>query len=192
MCVGGLERGFRRSGSFEPRVSRWCASVTGSYVVRAGWRCPRPRPRSRTPAGRALYVAQAYEEKCKSLLRFGHLVESMHADPEAGLEELFRTVPRGQMLKNTLDQLAEILPSAADHAQVLQKAREARNYIAHEGVRFSVHDSRASDLLKCLSGLRAQVQLLASGDNLVSAWLFELEEPYEPSGEQWSVLCDDG
>jgi hypothetical protein len=129
--------------------------------------------------GRALYVAQAYEEKCKTLLRFGHLVEGIQADPVAGLDDLIRALPKDRMLKETLDRLAHILPSAAEHAQVLQKAREARNFIAHEGVRFSIDDSQASDLLDRLRGLRAQVQLLASGDNLVSAWLFNVEEPYE-------------
>ncbi|MEV0286305.1 hypothetical protein AB0H36_19510 [Kribbella sp. NPDC050820] len=90
--------------------------------------------------GRALYVAQAYEDKCEALLRFGHLAAGSQADPVAKLDDLIRALPRDRMLKERSRNLAQVLPSAAEHAQVLQKAREARNFIAHEGGRFSIDD----------------------------------------------------
>lgn len=130
--------------------------------------------------GRALYVAQAFEEKCRSLLRFGYLVEAVEADPVARLEELVESVPKDRRLKTTLDEIARLLPEAQQQADVVSLAREARNYIAHEGLRFGIHDERSLDLEDRLGELRRQVQLLAGGDNLVSAWSFSLHERDQP------------
>jgi hypothetical protein len=131
-------------------------------------------------AGRALYIAQAFEDKCRSLLRFGYLIDGLSADPVARLEELIAAVPKDRQLKPTLDELIRIFPEAREHGEVLSRARQARNYIAHEGVLFSIHDERAAGLGKRLSELQRQVHLLASGDNLVSAWSFQLHERKQP------------
>ncbi|MGY2079716.1 hypothetical protein [Modestobacter sp. SYSU DS0657] len=127
--------------------------------------------------GRALYVAQAFEDKCRSLLRFGHLVDALQADPVAKLEELIGSVPRDRLLKPTLVELARLFPEVGEHEAVLTRAREARNYIAHEGLRFSIHDERAAGLKARLPELHQHVEHLATGDNLVSALSFRLHEP---------------
>ena len=130
--------------------------------------------------GRALYLAQAFEDKCRSLLRFAYLIEALDADPVARLEELVESVPKDRLLKSTLDELARLHPEAQKQTDVLSQAREARNYIAHEGLRFGIHDERAFGLVDRLGELRRQVQLLANGDNLVSTWSFRLHERDQP------------
>jgi len=129
--------------------------------------------------GRALYVAQAFEEKCRSLLRFAYLVEAVDADPVAQLTELIASIPNDRMLKQTLDELDRLHPDARRQPNALARAREARNYVAHEGLRFGIHDERAFGLVEQLGNLRRHVKELATGDNLVSTWSFRLHEPRE-------------
>ena len=131
--------------------------------------------------GRGLYVAQAFEEKCLSLLRFAYLIEALDSDPVARLEELIESVPKDRLLKRTLDELARLHPAAKNQTEALSQAREARNYIAHEGLRFGIHDMGAFGLVDSLVELRRQVQLLATGDNLVSTWSFWLHERNQPT-----------
>lgn len=129
---------------------------------------------------RAMYVAQAFEEKCRSLLRIGHIVAGIESDPIAGLEDLVERVPKDKLLGPTLTDLASVWPDAAQHHVVLSSAREARNYIAHESMRFGIH-SRWDNPFERMSELRRMVRMLAHGDNLVSTWWFYIEERHQPT-----------
>lgn len=126
--------------------------------------------------GRALYIAQAFEEKCRSLLRFGYLSEGLESDPIASLEDLIAAVPEDRLLGPTLQNLASLLPEAAEYRENLSSAREARNFIAHDSMRFGIHTSDGQDLAQRMAELRQMVRLLADGDNLVSTWTFQLHE----------------
>jgi hypothetical protein len=137
-------------------------------------------------AGRALYVAQAFEQKCRSLLRFGHLVEYLDADPIERLEELIARVPADTQLGPTLRRLAELLPEASANREVLSSAREARNFIAHESVQFGLHTLDWRELAIRMLDLRREVGILAVGDNLVSTWTFQLHERGEPT-PKWLI-----
>lgn len=128
--------------------------------------------------GRAMYVAQAFEEKCRSLLRMGHIVAGIESDPVAKLEDLVACVPDDKMLGATLIDLATVWPDAGEHQAVLSAAREARNYIAHESLRFGIH-SRWESLGERMFELRRMVRALADGDNLVSTWWFFIEERHQ-------------
>lgn len=99
--------------------------------------------------GRAMCVAQAFEEKCRSLLRVGHIVAGIDSDPIAGLEDLVERVPKDKLLGPTLIDLASVWPDAAQHQAVLSSARGARNYIAHESMRFGIHSRWDSLLSEC-------------------------------------------
>lgn len=131
--------------------------------------------------GRALYVAQAFEEKCRSLLRFGHLTKGAEADPIASLEDLIARLPADQLLGGTLTSLASLLPAAHKHGETLTAARGARNYIAHESLHFDLHSTSREGLMERMDALRQQVRVLAEGDNLISTWLFHVEERDEPA-----------
>lgn len=158
------------------------AAVRGRNLTRMAWTLhnqPIRNPwadKALLTGGRALYVAQAFERKCQSLVRFGFLVEGLEADPVARLEELISQVPGDTQLGPTLRRLSDLMPEARGHEEVLSAARIARNYIAHEGVSFSIHSEKWSDLTEQMLTLRRMVTTLAAGDNLVSAWSFGLHE----------------
>ncbi|WP_035838825.1 hypothetical protein [Kitasatospora azatica] len=133
-------------------------------------------------AGRALYLANAFESKCKYLLRIGNLVEAVGSDPVLGLQDAIAALPADKMLGPTLRALGDHLSWARTwDTDVLDKAREARNFIAHEGA--DVGDICFSDrrqILAHASRLRDAVTDLTRGDNIVSLWVFGTEEPHEP------------
>lgn len=131
--------------------------------------------------GRALYVAQAFEGKCRSLLRFGYLAQGVGSDPIASLEDLIARLPRDQLLGPTLTSLASLLPEAHEHREVLSSAREARNYIAHESVLFGIHSQGWEELAERMAELRRQVRILVDGDNLVSTWSHHFHERGQPT-----------
>ena len=129
--------------------------------------------------GRALYLSNAFEVKCKGVLRVANMVERIEGDPVLTLQELIADLPADKMLGATLKDLAarqQLLSSS--ETELLSKAREARNFIAHEGASLGPAWSADSNvILRQATQLRAAVADLAAGDNLVSTWAFAIEEP---------------
>lgn len=134
--------------------------------------------------GRATYVAGRFERKCKFVLRIVKLVDTMHpdkaADPVMGLEEAIARLPKDQLLGRTLEQLTSQMPAKQSEDGLLRGAREARNFIAHEGANFGVHSPVGTWLVEHLDKLHDEVRNLAAGDNLISLWAFGIEEPRQP------------
>ena len=131
-------------------------------------------------AGRALHLSNVFETKCTFVLRIGRMVESFQSDPVLTLQEVIDGLPPDKMLGATLKDLAtrERLVSPADK-EVLSEAREARNFIAHEGAILGpVSSARSEAILAQAVRLREAVMNLAAGDNLVSRWIFSIEEPH--------------
>ncbi|WP_106976724.1 hypothetical protein [Streptomyces sp. NRRL B-24484] len=134
-------------------------------------------------AGRALHLANSFESKCKYLLRIGNLVEAFEADPVLALQDAITTLPADKMLGPTLRDLGNRLSHARSwDIDVLDKAREARNFIAHEGANVGdICYADARRILAQVSRLRDAVTDLAQGDNIVSLWVFGTDEPREPA-----------
>ena len=162
--------------------------------------------------GRALYMAAHFEDKGKYLLRVAGMAEAADADPVASLEDLIAGAAKDRRLVDTLRRLERRGPVSAADAARLHAARLARNFIAHEGARFSIHERPGGTLREAVAGmrtydlgrlrihleaLRTSVQDLSRGDNMVSTWCFDVEEggktdrpvelidSYEASVECW-------
>lgn len=134
-------------------------------------------------AGRALHLANAFEVKCSHVLRMANMAAVSEDDPVAALEEVISRVPADKMLAGTLHDLARHFtnPNTAD-IDALNKARLARNFIAHEGAGFGYISSIGRrELLKHAVRLRDAVADLARGDNVISLWCFHINEPREPA-----------
>ncbi len=131
--------------------------------------------------GRALYISNAFEDKCRYVLRMINLVEKIRSDPVLELEEAIAQAPKDTMLDPTLQSVGQLLPVAGEQAEVLAGARRARNYIAHEGGLFSIHSEANADLCERLELLRRAVRDLAVGDNLMSGWMFQITDWKEPA-----------
>jgi hypothetical protein len=129
--------------------------------------------------GRALYISNAFEDKCRYVLRMINLIEKINGDPVLKLEEAIAQDPKDKMLDPTLQRLGQLLPVAGEQAEVLAAARRARNYIAHEGGLFSIHSESNAHLCERLEQLRRAVRDLAAGDNLMSGWTFGINNPQE-------------
>jgi hypothetical protein len=133
-------------------------------------------------AGRALHLANSFESKCQYVLRMAHFAETAQADPVLSLQEIIATLPPDKMLGGTLRDLSNTqLGSRSSDFDLLDRARKARNLIAHEGASVgAVWSARRDGILEHTVRLRAAVSDLASGDNVVSQWCFHLDEPSDP------------
>jgi hypothetical protein len=55
--------------------------------------------------GRALYISNAFEDKCRYVLRMINLIDKINGDPVLKLEEAIAQVPKDKMLDPTLQRL---------------------------------------------------------------------------------------
>ncbi|WP_432009251.1 hypothetical protein [Streptomyces bacillaris] len=142
--------------------------------------------------GRALHLANAYENKCQYVLRVGNMVTAGQADPVLTLDELIASTPMDQMLGGTLHSLANHPVGVTMDMDILHKAREARNFIAHEGASIGyIWYARPESILQHTVKLRTAVGDLAAGDNLISQWCHGLEEPHASQPTEWIATYPD-
>ncbi|MFE6852956.1 hypothetical protein ACFVDH_19450 [Streptomyces sp. NPDC057674] len=143
-------------------------------------------------AGRALHLASAYENKCQYVLRMGHLATAIQTEPVLTLDELIAATPADKMLGGTLHCLASHPMGVTMDMDILHKAREARNFIAHEGASIGYSwSARRESILEHAVKLRAAVADLAAGDNLISQWCYGLEEPDASQPTDWIAAYPD-
>lgn len=142
--------------------------------------------------GRALHLANAYENKCQYVLRVGNMVTASQADPVLTLDELIASTPVDQMLGGTLHSLGNHPMGVTMDMDILHKAREARNFIAHEGASIGyIWYARPESILQHTVKLRTAVGDLAAGDNLISQWCHGLEEPHASQPTDWIAAYPD-
>jgi hypothetical protein len=128
-------------------------------------------------AGKALYLANAFESKCRFVLRVANLESFLETHPGAGLDDAIASLAREKLLYPTIEELKSFPIVKEDEADVLDKARDARNFIAHEGAGFGdVFSTTESHVREHFHRLRKAVVDLARGDNIVSRWVYEIEE----------------
>lgn len=144
--------------------------------------------------GRATYIAQNFENNCKDLrkgLRFGkQLMGLVDVEPDRVREALDEIVDeladrRFTVLGNAVKQLVEDHPDvfSTDAKSILLAAKEARNWIAHEGARFNIRRPDPSDAVDCLRELLPNVRALAVADELVARVKWETEESNDPEAD---------
>ncbi|MET9701162.1 hypothetical protein ABZY31_30190 [Streptomyces sp. NPDC006529] len=141
-------------------------------------------------AGRALHLANAFENKCQYVLRIANLASAFDEDPALTLDEAIAAAPSDKMLGQTLHLLVDRFqtPVPEEAVGLLNKARAARNFIAHEGASLGssyIWVARADTLIRHAVALRAAVQALSLGDCIVSRWVSEIEEPNVPAPRSW-------
>jgi hypothetical protein len=127
--------------------------------------------------GKALYVATAFEWKCRYVLRVAKAVHHyQETNDGAAMLALLQTA-KDKMLAPTLGELQRFPIVEPDDVQVLERAKDARNFIAHEGAGIGpVATASARTISEQTKRLRCEVANLVAGDNIVSAWIYEIEE----------------
>ena len=124
-------------------------------------------------AGKALYIANVFEEKCRFVLRIANLESFVLNKPEASLVEGIAALAKDKMLHSTLIDLSKFPQVKPADLAALEKAKDGRNFIAHEGALIGrVWDARRRDIEEHIEKLRKAVRALAEGDNVVSGWVF--------------------
>jgi hypothetical protein len=141
-------------------------------------------------AGKALYLANQFEVKCKFVLTVAYAEEALK-NPDSVLalqEELMRgyLATKLSQRNNKPKQLGRILqdpgtvpPGTSEgESEALEKAREARNHIAHEtaGAIGDLEGRSVEHMLTALRRLHAEVIDLAKGDYVVSAWAHQITD----------------
>ncbi len=128
-------------------------------------------------AGKALYIANAFESKCRFVLKIAQLESYIEGRPEATLPDAIASLSKEKLLGPTIATLKLFPEVTSGEVALLEKARDARNFIAHEGAAFGyVFHVKEKHLREHLSKLRVAVSQLAQGDNVVSRWVYEIEE----------------
>ncbi len=149
-----------------------------------GWSLSHLPPREPTlvdaalmAAGKALYISNAFESKCRYVLRIAELESYIESHPEATLPDAIASLSKEKLLGPTIATLKLFPVVTSDEVSLLEKARDARNFIAHEGAAFGyVFSVREKHIREHLSKLRVAVSQLAQGDDVVSRWVYEIEE----------------
>lgn len=127
--------------------------------------------------GRALYIAVEFESKCRHVLRIGRIVEHYEATGDSSAAFALVRSMKDKTLGPTISQLAHFTIAEGDEIAILERAKDARNYIAHEVAQLGMlSEIRPQSIHDALSRLRDEVTHLAAGDNIVSRWLYEIGE----------------
>jgi len=128
--------------------------------------------------GKALYLANALESKCRGILPIGRLVRHLkHTDDDLDAALELTRAMRDKLLADTIRELATFSEFKATDIVKLDRARLARNVIAHEIAGLGPLSGVSTKVLsERRARLRSEPIMLVEGDNLVSRWIFEIEE----------------
>lgn len=129
--------------------------------------------------GRALCLASNFESKCRHIYRLMSLVDGVQAGNDFdGASALIETLKiDSKPLPRVIDVLGKRATRLADDVNTLMNAKNSRNFIAHKAAEIGpVSSVSARHLVKMASALRPHVVNVATGDNLVSSWLYEIGE----------------
>src|SRR5436309_6382 len=128
-------------------------------------------------AGKALYLATFFEAKCRYVLRIAKLAHAYEDTGDASATMALAEVLKDRMLCATIKDLKGFSEIKAADIDLLEKAKDARNFIAHECADLGLLSSvPARSIQEQLRRLREHVVVLAAGDNVVSRWVYEIEE----------------
>lgn len=127
--------------------------------------------------GKALYLACAFEGKCRWVLRIAKLADHYQQTGDASATMALARAMKDKVLGPTLNELKDFPDFDLNEIAVLERAKDARNFIAHECADIgSLSGMSAQRIQEQLARLRSELRTLAAGDNLVSRWVYEIEE----------------
>ena len=119
--------------------------------------------------GKALYVANDFEVTCKHVLSVAEMSDYIQENKVASILEAFNAVFKERFLHGTIKDFGKVSDINEKHISILERAKDARNYIAHEGATFFAFNSQWLIIAR-LKTLREEVRHLTQGANLVSLW----------------------
>lgn len=131
--------------------------------------------------GRALYLANSFEVKCGHILQAERIAAKFGESGDADAAVQLVAAMKNPMLADLFKELNKLYPITPENTETLDKARAARNFVAHEGGRIGpLVDTSAKAIQEQIDALRPHIRDLAAGDNLVSLWEWGLQEIGDP------------
>jgi len=129
--------------------------------------------------GKSLFLAQHFELNCKDVFLWAGLAEAIKAEKIIDFADLkyYGDKLLNLFLGTTIHQIGKIMRITDMQLDILRKAKESRNYIAHnviENLFFGYQNDQ--DMIEFLPDYYYIIRDLAEGDNLVSAWSYEIHE----------------
>jgi len=127
--------------------------------------------------GKALCVANNFEEKCNHILRVHKITDAIREGESDDEVREIATSFEAKRLYRAIQALDKSDDVSEEKVDLLNSARESRNYIAHEGALMGeVSLLDAEYIFERVQELAPHVEKIAKGDNLVSAWSYEVSE----------------
>jgi hypothetical protein len=123
--------------------------------------------------GKALHVANNFEANCRHVLEVADAVSYMQDHEGISIVDAFNAIIKARFLGGTIKHLGQLSDITEKDISLLERAKEARNFVAHEGAIFC--SSSKWLIIAQLKALRKEVLHLAHGANLVSLWSYEIE-----------------
>jgi len=129
--------------------------------------------------GRALALAQSFEENCKFVLLIANLDKEVEENRIANLDEIKSYSERLNdwfKLGNAVNQFEFKHKIKLAEIEVLKKGKDARNYIAHEAAHsLLLEEHSAIEIQKEMSRYKSELLALAEAENLISKWRYEIQ-----------------
>jgi hypothetical protein len=123
--------------------------------------------------GKALCLANNFESKCSFYSRVIDVSNNYQVGKRG--DEIFESKKR--MLGPTTKHIHKNVSFSDREAEIIDKARRSRNYIAHQGASLGeLTILPAEEIIEQLKNLVPHVKNLAKGDNLASEWSYCLNE----------------
>jgi len=134
--------------------------------------------------GRALVLAQSFEENCKYVLLIANLskeVEKKRISDVEGMKSYSEQLHEWFKLGGAVNQFEHKHKMDAGSIEKLRKGKDARNYIAHRGAHPLLHGSHSSaSVAEALAEYTKEVGSLAEGENLIAQWSYQIQEKSAP------------
>lgn len=137
--------------------------------------------------GRALVLAQNFEANCKFVLMTIELGKAFEAQRFTSLEGARPFVDEllQLMLGSAVPRFRQLGEISEANVATLVAAKDARNYVAHEGASALLAGSRGKKLAERIERLEREIVALAQGDSIVARWSYEIQEK-EPAPALWA------
>lgn len=137
--------------------------------------------------GRALALAQSFEQNCKYVLLIANLDEEIERGSivgTSGMASYSESLENWFKLGRDIHQFKDRHKIDAFEIEILRKGVVARNYIAHEAAYPMLIGSKSgAEVRKELPNFVRQVSLLAEAENLIAQWSFMIQEKIHPPSE---------
>lgn len=127
--------------------------------------------------GKALFPASAFEAKCQLVLRAAKLAQHYEKTGDASATIDLASALADPLLGQILREMDALRYFEAADVVLLDAGREARNFIAHEvGDLRNLWSVQAPHVHERIAVLRHHLDALIAADNVVSRWVYEIEE----------------